>query len=371
MIAKRLSRISKSSYGARQKPHYVRRLNDPIGSGVLYIPPAPLPAPRPAAQAGPLLSAVQEGTAKLGRRRLKCLPRRYSLRLRQGPHWQGRRMLACAGRLACRYPACRYSAGRFARGAGVPASSVARGAARSARAVPILSTACLSAARAVTARVVKARAVTARTEAPRKNYFKEYAERDATPMGHALTKLRCGIVTSYASSHKDGVDMGIGGGAFVSAMGCLGYDVEPDAVQWLKQNGRWYGEISRTSGKEVYRSVEWMTFWDSFEHMTEEEHLLWLPKAKKYVFMSIPIFSLRKICTRYEWGIRMWKHYKPGEHLWYFTYFGLIKYMRWHGFEYRKIGMPEVKLGREDIWTFVFERERSSPARGAPKCQAR
>jgi len=65
-------------------------------------------------------------------------------------------------------------------------------------------------------------------------YFQEFIDRDHTPMGDALTLERMRFV--QRNSIYPLVDIGIGGGRFVTDFGCDGYDVNPLAVQWLKDH---------------------------------------------------------------------------------------------------------------------------------------
>jgi hypothetical protein len=67
------------------------------------------------------------------------------------------------------------------------------------------------------------------------------------------------------------------------------------------------------------------------------------------VFVSIPIFTDLD-------HIKRSKHYRPNEHLWYFTREGLVKWMHGHGFGLAEENRMETDLGREDIGTFVFHR---------------
>ena len=48
------------------------------------------------------------------------------------------------------------------------------------------------------------------------------------------------------------------------------------------------------------------------------------------------------------------KHYRPNEHYYYFTSYGLINYMKDSDFDLIKLDDFETKAGREEILTFVF-----------------
>lgn len=177
-----------------------------------------------------------------------------------------------------------------------------------------------------------------------KNYWSEYRSKDQTDMGRALTEYRHSVILHNTRTLEKGVDIGIGGGAFVEAAGCMGYDICDDAVKWLKVNDNYWN---------WKKPVDWATFWDSLEHLTFTEHMLMFPRIRSAIFTSIPIFDTDK-----PYPIQKWKHYKPGEHIWYFTLEGFLRYMHWHGFRWILLSAQETILGRRDILTFGFRRFR-------------
>lgn len=157
-------------------------------------------------------------------------------------------------------------------------------------------------------------------------------------MGDELTRFRRGFV-SYHFQHgwDQVVDVGIGGGAFVEKTGCRGLDINPHAIVWLKERGLWGpGE----------KGVRAMTFWDSFEHIEDHDGYL---KSVDWVFMSLPVFGSVEEVQRS-------KHFKPGEHIWYFTPEGLVAYMERYGFDLVDRCNNETKIGREGIMTYAFHR---------------
>lgn len=142
------------------------------------------------------------------------------------------------------------------------------------------------------------------------------------------------------------VDVGIGAGSFCqyrNRQGQLtrGYDVNPKGIEWLKVNELW---------ANLYQErVEAISLWDVLEHVAYPELLL--DQVRGYVFTSLPIFR--------DWEhVFTSKHYKPGEHLWYFTRDGLTHAMDESGWACVELNNMESKLGREDVWSFVFRRKR-------------
>lgn len=167
-------------------------------------------------------------------------------------------------------------------------------------------------------------------------YFEKYRKLDATPMGEALTRARIELVRR----HFDGqvLDIGIGGGRFVEEADAFGFDVNPEALAWLHANGRY---------KNPNFGWPAMTFWDSLEHIPDPE--LVLRSVGDWAFVSMPIYKDAKDCLAS-------KHYKPGEHLHYFTLEGFIAWMDRQGFEVMEINHAESELGREGITSFAFRR---------------
>lgn len=169
------------------------------------------------------------------------------------------------------------------------------------------------------------------------SYFQKYRELDATEMGAALTRARLDLVRRHHNGPL--VDIGIGGGRFVEESGAQGFDVNPEAVEWLEARGSFcdpYGD-----------PVEAVTCWDSLEHLEDPSDLVF--QVDQWVFVSMPIYQDEAHC-------RASKHYKPGEHVWYFTHDGLIEWFRRQGFFCMESSEVESELGREGIRSYAFRR---------------
>lgn len=136
------------------------------------------------------------------------------------------------------------------------------------------------------------------------------------------------------------VDVGIGGGGFVKSLPqSRGYDVCPQAKKWLEETKRWH-DLSTMPAHTV-------CFWDSLEHMLSPEAIL--RNVALNAFMSLPIFESAE-------HVLASKHYKPNEHIWYFTEKGLIGFMRSMGFSMIERNRDEERLGRDGIGTYWFRR---------------
>jgi len=176
------------------------------------------------------------------------------------------------------------------------------------------------------------------------DYFDRF-DRDAhTPLGRALMMARCEFVDRQYQGAL--VDVGIGSGAFIERRAerrtTWGYDVNPAGIKWLEE---------RNLFVDPYRTpFDAMTLWDVLEHIPYYPPLL--ANVRKWLFVSTPIYRDAEHVLRS-------KHFRPAEHCWYFTQPGLIFAMKLCGFALVSESAVETELGREDIGTFAFRRERA------------
>jgi hypothetical protein len=176
-----------------------------------------------------------------------------------------------------------------------------------------------------------------------RSYWQHYRDMDKTPMSAALTKERVDLVCRYWAGPV--VDVGIGGGAFLRGHPeCTGMDINPDAIEYLQDCGALH--VMDEDGVEV------LTFWDSAEHMTLEAFAALLAHCRVWCFISMPIYE------DYDDAVQS-KHFKPGEHLSYFTHPGLVGFMRANGWSLVEYNDMETRLGRESIGSYAFMRVRS------------
>ena len=169
------------------------------------------------------------------------------------------------------------------------------------------------------------------------DYWDEYRRRDESPMDEKLTLARGSFVRGFWDGEL--VDIGIGGGRFCEDANCFGFDINPRAVEWLQQCDRF---------RDPYATpVDAITCWDSLEHIPQPDALL--EQVRKWLFVSLPIFEDAEHCLQS-------RHYKPGEHLWYFTHGGIIQWCADRGFDLITSTDIESRLGRDGIRTYAFRR---------------
>lgn len=119
-----------------------------------------------------------------------------------------------------------------------------------------------------------------------------------------------------------------------------GFDVIPEVVAELRAQERFCDDFRR----------DVVTLWDSIEHMPAPEIVLKRVQRGALLCVSVPVFeSLR--------DIRASKHYRPGEHLYYWTSQGFIDWMSLYGFRLLEASDHEVRAGRESIGAFAFRRD--------------
>ena len=170
-------------------------------------------------------------------------------------------------------------------------------------------------------------------------YFDKCAGYEGSAIGEAINAARIALVARHYAGRV--CDVGVGSGAFVAARpDTVGFDINPRAVEWLRDRGLL---AAHPGGFAAY------TFWDVIEHLETPADYLGLVPLHGYVFISLPIFDDLR-------GVRSSRHYRPGEHLYYFTHEGFVFWMGLHGFCLLETNTDETAAGRESIRSYAFKR---------------
>lgn len=169
------------------------------------------------------------------------------------------------------------------------------------------------------------------------DYWQKYRQLDNTDVGAALTRSRIDLVRRHFSGVA--VDIGIGGGRFVEESGSLGFDINAQAMEWLDGRGSLCDPYSQ--------EVDAITCWDSLEHIPDPTALL--RQVRQWIFVSLPIFSGPDHALKS-------RHYKPGEHIWYWTHSGFVNWCAGHGFDLVEHNDAETQIGRDGIMSYAFRR---------------
>lgn len=181
-------------------------------------------------------------------------------------------------------------------------------------------------------------------------YFERYAGYEGSAVAAALNAGRCAMLARHAPEGARVLDIGAGSGAFVRSarswgFDAFGFDINPKTVEHLKAIDAFARDPA---------TFDVLTFWDSLEHIAEPAQWLSMVKRNGRVLVALPIFSdLREI--------RQSKHYRPGEHLYYWTADGFVQWMRLYGYRLTEQSTHETDAGREAIGAFAFVRELPMP----------
>lgn len=158
----------------------------------------------------------------------------------------------------------------------------------------------------------------------------------------AIHAGRIAFVDRHVGAETGVLDIGVGCGAFVHRRrNTYGFDINPAAIAWLKERCRWSAEI------EAFEAV---TLWDVIEHLPDPAIYLDRVPPMAHLFCSLPIMS--------DLGrIRESKHYRPGEHLQYWTRRGFVTWMALHGLSLLATEDFETRAGRDAILSFAFRKQ--------------
>lgn len=174
-------------------------------------------------------------------------------------------------------------------------------------------------------------------------YWNKCAAYEGEEIAQKINAGRVALVNRHIGANRV-LDVGIGSGEFIkNRPNTFGIDVNAVALDWLKTNGLLAKNLGDFAG---------YTFWDVIEHVPEPEDYFRHVKLHACLFTSLPLF--------YGLGsIRASKHYRPGEHLYYWTEEGFLDWMDLHGFRLLdETQFFEMEAGRESIYSFAFVRYR-------------
>lgn len=165
-----------------------------------------------------------------------------------------------------------------------------------------------------------------------------------TEIAQRVNAGRCALLLRHLPAGASVLDIGAGSGAFVRAarswgINCMGYDVMPGAVVRLMDAGLY--------APPDPRPFDAVCLWDVLEHLETPGPLL--RSIPALLFVSLPVFAdLRQI--------RSSRHYRPGEHLYYWTVAGFVAWARSYGFELLEQSSHEIAAERDSIGAFALRR---------------
>lgn len=181
---------------------------------------------------------------------------------------------------------------------------------------------------------------TYRVEVP---YFEKCGAYEGQEIARKINAGRVALVDKYVGSDGWILDIGVGSGEFIkNRPQTWGYDVDPHAAEWLMRENRW-------ATREMFGFFDAYTMWDVIEHLAEPEEYFERMPHGTHLFACLPIFDdLARI--------RESRHYRPGEHLIYFSELGFVNWMKGHRFEHLETQDFETTAGRDSILSFAFRK---------------
>lgn len=174
------------------------------------------------------------------------------------------------------------------------------------------------------------------------DYFDHYAAIEGGEIAEKINAGRVDLVNKYVGTSTSVLDTGIGSGEFIRRRAnTFGRDVNQKAVEWLKGEGKFAADASRFIA---------FTYWDVLEHIdAPNEHFKRMPEGS-HLFTCLPIFADLRF-------LRSSRHYKPGEHLYYWTERGFVDWMELYRFRLLERATFETEAGRDSIVSFAFKRD--------------
>lgn len=175
-------------------------------------------------------------------------------------------------------------------------------------------------------------------------YFNKFKQLAFTDMGYKITRFRRTYVECLANNGEI-LDYGTGYG---------------DLVVKDKKN-RWFGFDVNPKSKERLASQfddNWLVYpnicmFDVLEHLQQPQKFLAELQSGVRLFISIPLWNG-------DWQnveeIKTWKHFRPNEHFLYASPEGFKIFLENSGFKLIDMNQIETSLGREDVYTFAFEK---------------
>lgn len=157
-----------------------------------------------------------------------------------------------------------------------------------------------------------------------------------------LNRGRLALVRRHVADDVPLLDVGIGSGEFITWRGAntFGFDVDDDAIQWLRTRGLYRDDLGQ---------FRVFTYWDVIEHIENPQSHLTKMWAGSWLFCCVPIFSDLH-------SIRESRHYRPGEHLYYWTEAGFRWWVAQHGFSVSEVSNHETAAGRNSVLAFALKR---------------
>ena len=178
-------------------------------------------------------------------------------------------------------------------------------------------------------------------------YFAKVSAYEDGDIAQAVNAGRCAMLARHMPAGARVFDIGAGSGAFVrdalqAGFDAKGFDVMAGAIERLCADGLYADDPAEFDA---------VTLWDVIEHLEYPGAMLEKVPAGAFLFVSLPVFE--------DLGrVRESRHYRPGEHLTYWTARGFIDWAAAYGFRLLEQSTHETDAGRDSIGAFAFRRDK-------------
>jgi len=187
------------------------------------------------------------------------------------------------------------------------------------------------------------------------DYAHLYVSYLSQDLGHKIVKHRVQELQKLTNlfgweSHRcSTLDFGCATGIVVREARELGLDAwgyEPHAVFFNSHHALHVAPWIAINPESIVSTPFVVSFYDALEHLERVDKWLQLFQPIRIV-VTLPVVPL----TMFSKDLPNWKHYKPDEHVWYFTDNGIHNFLAAHGYEVYEVEDFERKLGRLDALT--------------------
>jgi len=183
-----------------------------------------------------------------------------------------------------------------------------------------------------------------------KEYARHFEELDGSDAGWRLAYIRLGWALTLALPGALLLDFGCGTGGFLAVADkfyrAYGTDINPEAVVTAK---RFVSSAEVCVGEVPIDRADILVAFDVLEHMEHPGKVI-QRYDPAHVVVSTPWFgpSIARNLSR-------WHHYKPGEHLWLFSHWGLQAMLA-------NLGYQIVQTTNAESFVRVAPKDSSAPS---------
>jgi 2-polyprenyl-3-methyl-5-hydroxy-6-metoxy-1,4-benzoquinol methylase len=197
---------------------------------------------------------------------------------------------------------------------------------------------------------IDSRGIAYQRAAGRVRYDNAYAHKveayEGSEIARKVNAGRVAMLRRHLPVGASMLDIGSGTGEFLHAARAAGYDAKGYEVIPKMANEL---EAHQLFAADPH-PFDAVSLWDVIEHMEDPSARLKQTRKGALLFVSLPVFGDIR-------AIRDSKHYRPDEHLYYWTEQGFINWAALYGFRLLETSRHECEAGRDSIGAFAFVKD--------------